>query len=84
MNVFLHLKVDCSEILCVGLSDPRNSILLPDFRYVVWIKCYLHVNTNAEISCLNWGNLPTLSKFWQQIEFYGSEISLNRILAPSS
>ena len=28
MNVFFHPKVDCSETLCVGFSNAKNSILL--------------------------------------------------------
>ena len=31
MNVFIHLKVDCSEILGVGFSNPKNLIFLPNF-----------------------------------------------------
>ena len=31
MNVFIRLKVDCSEIGCVGFSNIKNSILLSDF-----------------------------------------------------
>ena len=61
MSVFFHLKVNCSEILCVGFSSPKNLILLPDFLYVVWVKCYLHVNTNVEISCLNRNNLGIIN-----------------------
>ena len=57
MNVFFHL----SEILCVEFSIPKNSILLPNFLYMIWIKSYLHVNTNVEISCLSWKNLGIIN-----------------------
>ena len=58
--VFIHLKVDCSEILCVGFSNPKNSIL-SGVWYMIWIKSYLHVNVNVEISCLNLNNLRIIS-----------------------
>ena len=61
VNVFFYLKVGCSEILGVEFSNPKNSILLPNFLYMVWIKSYLHVNTNVEISCLNWNNLGIIT-----------------------
>ena len=47
MNVFFHLKMDRPEILSVGFSNPKNLILLQKFLYMVWIKSYPHVNTNA-------------------------------------
>ena len=28
---------------------------------MVWIKSYLHVNTNVEISCLNWNDLGIIN-----------------------
>ena len=61
MNVLLYLKVDCSEILCVGFSDETNSILLPNVSYNIWIKNYLNVNTNVEISCFNLNNLRIIN-----------------------
>ena len=44
--------MDCPEILLVGLSNPHNSILLPDFLYIVWTKSYPHMNKNVETCCL--------------------------------
>ena len=61
MNVFLHLMVDCSEILCVGLSNLKNSILLSYFLYMVSIKSYFHVNADVEILCLNLNNLRIIN-----------------------
>ena len=61
MNAFFHLKVDCSEILSIGFSNAKNSILLPNVLHMVWIKGYLYVNANAEISCLNWNNVGIIN-----------------------
>ena len=61
MNVVFHLKEGCSEILCLGFSNPKNSILLPNFSYMLWIKSYLYVNTSVEISYLNWNNLRIIN-----------------------
>ena len=35
--------------------------LFKSLRYMVWIKSYLHVNTNVEISCLSWNNLGIIN-----------------------
>ena len=59
VNVFFLFKVDCSEILCVGIR--KNSILLPNILYMVWIKSYLHVHTNVEILCIKWNNLGIIN-----------------------
>ena len=61
MKVFFHLKMDSFAILYAGFSHSKNSILLPDWGYMVWIKSYLHVNTNFEISCLSRKNLGSLN-----------------------
>ena len=61
MNVVFHPKVDCSEILCVGFSNSKNPILLSNFLYMVWIKSYFYVETNVEMSCLNWNNLGVIN-----------------------
>ena len=78
MNVLLHLK-DCSEILYVGLSNPKNLILPQDFCYMVWIKSYLHVNTDVKISCLT-----LCQNSGSKIEFYGSKMSVEKKSAPPS
>ena len=57
MNIFIHRKVDCSEIVCVGFSNSKNSNLLPGFL----MYDYLHVNYNIEISCLNLNNLRIIN-----------------------
>ena len=44
------------EISSEVFSNAKNSILLPNFLYKVWVKSYPHVNTNVEISCLNRNN----------------------------
>ena len=54
---------------------------------MVWIKSYRHVDTNVEISCLNLNNLGIINcmkNSGREIEFYGSEISVDKISAPSS
>ena len=61
MNVLFYLKVDCSEILCVGFSNPKNSVLPPSFLYMICIKSYPYVNINVENLCLNWNNLGIMN-----------------------
>ena len=61
MNVFFHLKVDCFDILCAEFLNSKNSILLPDFLYMVWIQNYLLVNSNVEILSLNWNKLGIIN-----------------------
>ena len=46
---------------CEAFSNSKNSILLPDFLLMAWIKSYLHVNTNIDISRLNWNNLGIIN-----------------------
>ena len=60
MNVLLDLKLDCPEIVYIRFSRPNNSILLPDFLVMVWIKSYLQSYTNVRIFCVymnNCGNI---------------------------
>ena len=59
---------------------PKEVDFAANFLYMVWIKSYLRVNTNVEISCLNWNNLGTIN--CSTIEFYGSEISVDKVSAP--
>ena len=37
-------------------------MLQPDLLYMVWIKSYLHVNSNVEISSLNWSTVSPAYK----------------------
>ena len=55
MNVFFHLKVNCSETLCAGFSKHARFLIRG------LDPSYLLVNTNVEISCLNWNNLGIIN-----------------------
>ena len=72
LKCFRSSEMDCSEILCVRFSNPEWSTLLLDFLYMVWIKRYLHLNTNVENSCVNWNKLGIID--CSKIEFYRSII----------
>ena len=88
ISIFIHLKVDCSKILCVGFSKSQYLILLSIFLYMVRIKSYLFVNTNIEMSCLNLNNSRIINcnqNSGSKIEeFYGSEITVDKFSGSSS
>ena len=53
--------MDCSETFCVVFSNPKKSILLSNFSYIFWMKSYLYVNTDVQISCSDWNNLGIIN-----------------------
>ena len=74
MIAVFHLKVDCSEILWAGFWNSKNSILLPNHRFLVWIKSYIFtlkqmLKLGAETE-ITWG-LLSVSTFWRQNRILG-------------